>query len=114
MNQVAQVITLMMGIIDDHDTIRNRLFGYGNRYDCCMYFCNLQTFFLPTAITIPILIVVGSIASAGNQYNLRSFPPTRCFNGRANYFNFILPLNVMVLIANTLLVAIAWVIHKVS
>ena len=87
---------------------------YGNRCDCCMYFCNLQTSFLPTAITIPILIVVGSIVSAGNQFNLRSFPPERCINGRANYLNYVLPINAVIMIVNTLLVTIAWVIHKVS
>ena len=74
----------------------------------------MQAFLFPTGIVVPILIVLGSIIPAGNQYNIHSFPPLRCLNQRGEYYNFVLPLNVIISTANTLLVIIGWVIHKVS
>ena len=60
------------------------------------------------------MLVVSKVAPEEEQYTILSFPPRRCDSKQNNFFSAILPKSVIALAASVMLIAIAWVIHKVS
>ena len=104
---MGHVLMLMIGIVNLSLTSLTN----ANGMHIFMLLVNICS---PTAIVLSIVIVIGSIVPAENQYNIHSFPPLRCVNRTGNYYNRILPVNVILLVGNTLLAVIGWVIHKVS
>ena len=68
--------------------------------------------FLITALATSVIAVIGVLT--GKQYTIFSFPPRQCVEGERNFYNYVVPSNILFAIGFLMLVVILWKIHKVG